>query len=116
MHVDELPNTLYKADIWYYSGTAYSNTKDYRSAIKCYQYVVDNHPGYQRAYHAQYMVAHCWKQLSDLEKIPFSRVSDHIRQACTSLLENYPDCRLVKAAENFLAECNRKSNNIKEAF
>jgi tetratricopeptide (TPR) repeat protein len=96
--LDDLEHQAYAT---YYSGVAYKYMGDTARAIEYYQQVVENHPDYEKAWHAQYMIAKHYEKQAAQGKTSIEQV----RQAYQTLLDKYPDSPAAEIA-------NKKLNTL----
>ncbi len=90
-----LPDTTHA---YYFSAASYRKMRQYDNAIADYQYVVDNWPGYEYAYMAQYIIGDCFEGLRDSGSLSPSEANLKMEAAYVAVLENYPDCSLAPHA------------------
>jgi tetratricopeptide (TPR) repeat protein len=78
----------------YFSGIVCQKLGRYEEAVVQYQRVVEKWPWYDKAWHAQYMIANCCEELAMENKVP----SGAVKAAYQRLIENYPESSAAKRA------------------
>jgi len=91
---------------YFFSAACYRKLGEYDKAVEYFQAVVDNWPNYQYACNAQCLIGECYEKLRNSGTLPESEAIPRIEQAYNGVIENYPDCSLVKYACVRLARPN----------
>jgi len=84
------------------SARSYESLGDYDKSAKCYQQCVDKYPKHPLSWHVQFMVGRCYENMVKAGQISKSDAEPEIRSAYTQVLEKYPNCKAVTAAQNWL--------------
>jgi len=85
-----------------YSGDCYRKLSEYEKSAACYQKIVDDYPGNIMAWHALFMVGRNYEDLGKLGLIPKTEADAKTKAAYEQLVEQYPDCKAAKAAQDWL--------------
>jgi TolA-binding protein len=104
--INELPQSSITPQAYYFAARCYKRLGRYEDAIEYYQLVLDNWPGYERAWSAQLLVALCFEELERAGIIARVDAALEIIKSCEDLLSNYPDCKGVAAARDLLERWN----------
>jgi outer membrane protein assembly factor BamD (BamD/ComL family) len=87
-------DSLHQAHAFYYSAAAYHKIGRYEDALACYQHLVDQWPGYEKAWYAQFMIAQCSEELARQNKLPLESAN----AAYQRVIDKYPDSSAAKLA------------------
>jgi tetratricopeptide (TPR) repeat protein len=90
--INEFPNSALIPETCCWAGDCYRKLGQYEKSIQCFQRVVDNYPGYEYAWHAQFMVGRCYEGLKDTGAIERSLADAQINTAYERVIQNYPNC------------------------
>ena len=105
--ITDLPPSPTIPEAYNFMAVCYVRLDEYEVAIKYYQMVLDNWPDYQNACYIQFQIGRCYERLKNAGKLTKSETDPLIRTAYEEVVKNYPDCSLVKIAQNWL-DYNKK--------
>jgi len=91
------------AQAYDFSATCYQRLGEYEKAIEYYQQLLDKWPDYEYAWNAQFLIGCILERLKKDGLIPDSVADPVIKDSYERVLEQYPDCRAVKAATTRLS-------------
>lgn len=95
------------SDACYYLGQYYRKNGDYEKSNSYYQKVVDEFPQYHLSWNALFVIGDNYQKLSELGVISKTEANQKTIAAYQKLLQDYPDCKAAKVAQNWL---NKNSN------
>jgi TolA-binding protein len=84
------------------SAQSYEVLGDYAKSVEYYQQSVDKYPKDPLSWHAQFMIGRNYENLLKQGLLSEAEAKPLIRTAYTKLLQNYPNCKAVTAAQNWL--------------
>jgi tetratricopeptide (TPR) repeat protein len=104
--IEELPksNSTVTTHAYHFSAECYRRLEQYPKAIEYYQIEVDNWPGYEYAWFAQYKIGACYQEMKVDGTISESEADQKTRFAFQQLLEKYPDCERAQDVKEWLAK------------
>jgi tetratricopeptide (TPR) repeat protein len=104
-----LPNFSFRYPDSYFSiADCYHGVGEYNKAIQCYNTVLDNWPGHQYAWHAQFMVGLCYEGLKDTGAVEKSAADEQTRAAYERVIQKYPNCPAAEYARAWISRYNSK--------
>ncbi|MBN2019516.1 MAG: tetratricopeptide repeat protein [Sedimentisphaerales bacterium] len=96
--ITKFPDPLLVPEACCWAGDCYfEKLSQYEDSIRCFQEVVDKYPGYQHAWHAQFMIGRSYEILRDT-------ADAHIKAAYERIIRNYPDSSAAEYAGNWLSQ------------
>lgn len=102
--IKELPESTDTALAYNFAAECYRRLGQYEKAIEYYQKVVDNWPGYEYAWNAQFLIGHNYEDLKKSGVISKSEADAKIKAAYEQVLEKYPACPAAKPARRWLSQ------------
>jgi len=87
----------------------------YKEGLDYFQAVVDNWPGYEFAWHAQYFIGEYYEKLLKTGGITEAEATPKIEQAYLNVLDNYPESKSAPWASLKLGKLNFNNANWGEA-
>lgn len=100
--LNDFPTTSYTPEACCWAGDTYFRLDKYADSLRCFQKVVDNHPKYTYAWHAQFMVGRNYEGMMSLGLLPAAEVMPLIKAAFEELISKYPKCRSAEYAQDWL--------------
>jgi len=100
--IDEYPNYILAPSACHSIAEYYRHTKDYKKAIEYYENILKKWPHYKKASNAQFLIGQCYSELKITANYPELEADKAIKTAFESIVNNYPDCPFVPAAQNWL--------------
>jgi tetratricopeptide (TPR) repeat protein len=105
--ITDLPSSPFIPQAYNFMAICYDRLGQYGTAIKYYQQVLDDWSDYQHACYTQFQIGRCYERLKNAGTLTRTEADTLIRTAYQAVVKNYPDCSLVKAAQNWL-DYNKK--------
>jgi tetratricopeptide (TPR) repeat protein len=106
--IDQLPRSVVTPRAYRSAGDCYRKLGEYEESIRCYQKIVDDHPGFETAWNALFLVGRNYEDLKKSGAIAKSEVDAKIKAAYEELLEKYPSCPGARHARRWLSRYNSK--------
>jgi tetratricopeptide (TPR) repeat protein len=100
--IKELPPSITTAQAYHLSAESYRYLGQHEKAIEYYNKILDNWPEYGYPGQIQFMVGHTYEYLKKTGAIPASEADPKIKAAYERIIQEYPDCKAVPAARNWL--------------
>jgi tetratricopeptide (TPR) repeat protein len=100
--ITDLPSSATIPEAYNFMAVCYVQLGEYEAAIKYYKLVLDNWPDYQHVCYARFQIGHCYERLKNAGTVMKSEADPLIRTAYEAVVNNHPDCPLVKIAQNWL--------------
>ncbi|MHC4478981.1 MAG: tetratricopeptide repeat protein, partial [Planctomycetota bacterium] len=94
--------SLYAAEVCCHAGDAYSRLNEPVRSLACFQKVLDHHPDYRFAWHAQFMVGRNYEKMKELGSMSAAEADPEITAAYEQLLQQYPTCPAARYAQEWL--------------
>ena len=104
--IEKFPTSDITALAYDFSASCYNRLGQYQKAIECYRQVVDNWPGYQYAWNAQFLIGRNYEQLKKSKAISGLEADGRTQVAYEKLLEKHAGCKAAKHAWYWLSRCN----------
>ncbi|MCK4782329.1 MAG: tetratricopeptide repeat protein [Desulfobacteraceae bacterium] len=104
--INQLPDAEVTPSAYICAGSSYRRLGLYEESIQCYQTVVDKHPLYRFAGHAQFRVGRNYEEMSESGLMAVNEAVAMTRDAYENLLEKYPDCKTANIAKKWLSSHN----------
>jgi tetratricopeptide (TPR) repeat protein len=104
--IDQPPSSI-TSQAYNFMAICHDRLNEYEVAIKYYQKVLDDWPDYKNACFTQFQIGRCYERQKNAGTLKRTEANNLIRTAYEAVVENYPDCSLVKAAQNWL-DYNKK--------
>ncbi|MHC4157003.1 MAG: tetratricopeptide repeat protein [Planctomycetota bacterium] len=90
------------------AGDCYRKLGEYEESIRCYQKIVDDHPSFETAWNALFLVGRNYEDLKKSGAIAKSDADLKIKAAYEQLLEEYPSCPGARHARRWLSRYGTK--------
>ena len=85
-----------------FAADSYRRLGQYAKAIEYYEHILDTWPGYTYAWNAQFLIGHNYEAMKNAGLISSAQANQKIRTAYQNVVNNYPNCNAVKAAQQWL--------------
>ena len=92
-----------KPDTYLRLAESYSRLGDYQQSLEYYEELVDKYPDYEKVWHVYFLMGRCYEKLASSGDITYAQAIEQISPIYTYLIQEYPDCKAAKAANNWLA-------------
>ncbi|MGD0077536.1 MAG: tetratricopeptide repeat protein [Sedimentisphaerales bacterium] len=96
---------------YYYAAGCRQFQENWDGALKYFQKVVDNYPGFENACGAQAAVGWCYEKLGELNEVPKEIINPLAEESYKAVLENYKDCNEASYAAYRLGELSEEKGN-----
>ncbi|MHC4154168.1 MAG: tetratricopeptide repeat protein [Planctomycetota bacterium] len=106
--IDRFPRSVVIPRVCRSAGDCYRKLGEYEESIRCYHKIVDDHPGFETAWHALFLVGRNYEDLKKSGAIAKSEADVKIKAAYEQLLEKYPSCPGVRHARRWLSRYGSK--------
>jgi len=113
--LNDFPPTSYTPEVCYIAGDTYFRLADYANSgdtdlrladytnsLECFQKVTKDYPGYEYAWHAQFMLGRSYEGMMSLGHLSEAKANPLISAAYEELIEKYPTCQSVEYAQDWL--------------
>lgn len=88
---------------WYFTGVCYARMGQHETALEYYRKVVNDWPKFDHAWDALFKIGRVYESLRESGAMSRSEANPKIRAAYQQLVEEYPGCNAVKAAQQWLS-------------
>ncbi|MHC4387745.1 MAG: tetratricopeptide repeat protein [Planctomycetota bacterium] len=106
--IDQFPRSVVIPRACRSAGDCYRKLQEYEESIRCYQKIVDDHPGFETAWNALFLVGRNYEDLKKSGAIAKSEADSKTKAAYEQLLEKYPSCPGVRHARRWLSRYGSK--------
>ena len=101
-NADIVPKALRSA------GDCYRKVGRHRDSIRCYKKIVDEHPNFETAWNALFMIGRNYEKLRSSGAVAKPQSDSKIKSAYEQLLRDYPSCSGTRYARRWLSRYNSK--------
>jgi tetratricopeptide (TPR) repeat protein len=105
------PKLTHTADGYNWAGNCYRKLGQYTKAIECYKSVAENFPDYELAWNCLFRVGRCYEDMAKAGLISAEQAEPEIRAAYQQLIEEYPNCKAVRIAKDWLYENQQEAED-----
>lgn len=96
------PDSIARPDAYDLAGGCYRKLGDLQNSITNFRAVVDNYPRYKLAWNCLFMTGRNYEQMGKEGLITVTQAETEVRAVYEELIENYPGCKAIGAAQGWL--------------
>jgi tetratricopeptide (TPR) repeat protein len=106
--IDRFPRSVVIPRACRSAGDCYRKLGEYEESIRCYQKIVDDHPGFETVWNALFLVGRNYEDLKESGAVAKSEADSKTKAAYEQLLEEYPSCPGARHARRWLSRYGTK--------
>jgi TolA-binding protein len=106
--IDQFPQSVVIPRACRSAGDCYRKLGEYENSISCYQKIVDDHPGFETAWNALFLVGRNYEDLKKSGVIAKPEADVKIKAAYEQLLKKHPSCPGTRHARRWLSRYDSK--------
>ena len=100
--INDLPSHKATVLSYVFVADSYHRLGQYAKAIEYYEHILDTWPGYTYAWNTQFLIGRSYEDMKKAGQLASKQADQEIRTAYQSVVDNYPNCKAVKAAQRWL--------------